>query len=707
MWCMTGSPVTKKILGVAVVVFGALSLLLGATPALAGDSWSPETELAEIQKEIAETGADWEARITNASFIPPEERRAQLCGYAPAPPDRPMKSIAETIPLPGRDLPESWDWRTMDGTTPAKDQYGCGSCWAFTAVGALEAAYRIAFGQIQLFSEQQCISCNEDGAGCNGGFQETCYDLWSWFGAVTESCFPYTSNDNTPCTMSECPIPVRVLEYTSSGTSMDAMKTAIMTHPIGVSVYAANSMFYYGGGCYSGPNAETDHTVLLCGWDDNECGGDGAWLVKNSWGDDWGMEGFGWFRYGTCGLTGPGYTLDLEKATNQRVAYRDHAVLDANGYLDPGETCTIEITVTNYAWGSANNVTATLTSLTPGITVIDDTASFPNLGIWATGTSDAPHFTVEVGSGVDQGTVAEFELVTECDGDGYTSQFRDFISEVTVIYENDFEGDVTGWSQVPAGGDWMLGEPHVFNNHWDPYDCFSGTHLYGTDLNTHPYLYDGLYANSVTRNYLQSPSIDCSGQSGVHLFFRRWLTNENAEWDQARIRVGGVVSWINDETDWHLDRYWVPMILDISDVADSNAAVTISFDQLSDEFWKFGGWNIDDFKIVATNAVGQGVDDEDDLAAVGLRVQTYPNPFAPAATLRFAVPNGADQATLQIFDANGRMVRSIHEGSVTPGTHVFTWTGTDEAGSSVPAGTYYCRASADGQSSVSKMIRLR
>lgn len=74
------------------------------------------------------------------------------------------------VSLLGGDLPDSVDWRTKGAVLPVQDQGRCGSCWAFSAIGAMEGAHFIASGKQVKLSEQQCVDCVTEDKGCNGGW---------------------------------------------------------------------------------------------------------------------------------------------------------------------------------------------------------------------------------------------------------------------------------------------------------------------------------------------------------------------------------------------------------------------------------------------------------------------------------------------------------------------------------------------------------
>ena len=191
------------------------------------------------------------------------------------------------------------------------------------------------------------------------------------------------------------------------------------------------------------------------------------------------------------------------------------------------------------------------------------------------------------------------------EGFGPGSSWYSFLVGNTVrIYFNDFDGSGDeGWTHVYGGGtsnnhdDWQRGAPH--GQAGDPSSAFSGNNIWGNDLGASGW--NGEYQSNVNIR-LVSPAIDCSGQTGVRLRYRRQLSVEDYTYDQAKLRVGGTVLWENPTGTNHADNGWVLHDLDISAQADNNAALTVRFELRSDGGLEFGGWNIDDFEIYSVSA---------------------------------------------------------------------------------------------------------
>jgi C1A family cysteine protease len=232
----------------------------------------------------------------------------QLCGTR-VPEDWQM-GVPIIAPAPAKSLPAEFDWRDSSGTTPIRNQGGCGSCWAFATVGALECNIKIKGGVDVDLSEQWLVSCNQDGWGCGGGWFAHDYHEWKadpcgGTGAVLEAYFPYEAA-NLPC---DCPYPHSYLinDWAFIGgvdPPIASIKQAIMDFgPVSVCVYVNNAFQGYTGGVFNGcQEGGCNHAVCLVGWDDNQ-GDSGVWFMRNSWGPGWGESGYMRIPYG-CSIIG-------------------------------------------------------------------------------------------------------------------------------------------------------------------------------------------------------------------------------------------------------------------------------------------------------------------------------------------------------------------------------------------------------------------
>ncbi len=267
-----------------------------------------EAELALIRAAIERTGADWTANHTTMSGMSVEELASRCgCEYPPE-----VRAVLDTLrPKPedlGRRYPTQWDWRTMGGTTSVKNQGDCGSCWAFSAVGATEANLRINEGVVYDLSEQQGLDCNTYGSTCDGGWPGAVFAVFDDPGAVLESCIPYVA-DETGCRQDQCEKVVIIDGYQTIAGNVDSYKAAIMEGPISTCYTVYEDFDEYDGGCYTHTwgAVVAGHCVTIVGWDDTMCGGSGAWICKNSWGGSWGIAGYFYIRYNEVGINSGGH----------------------------------------------------------------------------------------------------------------------------------------------------------------------------------------------------------------------------------------------------------------------------------------------------------------------------------------------------------------------------------------------------------------
>lgn len=260
------------------------------------------------------------------------------------------KLTAATVQGACSNTAASFDWRTANGATPVRNQGACGSCWAFSTLGAFEGAFRIKNNVSPDSSEQDLLDCNPWGYSCLGGW-------WAFqhlidTGIAREAVYPYTAAQGTCKTSVVRPCKATVWGYVSSSAipSVSSLKQAMCQYgPLSAAVlvtpffqaytggvlneqantWQASTQYNYGslikapsGNIYVAVNAGTsgstepswpvpstanpsgsvtdgtvtwtflgtvNHGVTLIGWDDSKS----AWLIKNSWGTTWGTTG-GW-----------------------------------------------------------------------------------------------------------------------------------------------------------------------------------------------------------------------------------------------------------------------------------------------------------------------------------------------------------------------------------------------------------------------------
>jgi len=258
-----------------------------------------QTTLARIERNNAKGNKVF--GITKYSALTPAEFK-QLLGYVPRE-DAPEKTYFEIV---GGKAPTSFDWRTQNGVTPVKDQGQCGSCWAFSTVENVESIYMIKNGLSSLapLSVQEVVDCDTSDSGCNGGDPPTAYDyIVSAGGLEADSDYPYTAQDGS-CAFDSSKVKVQISGHKSVANDEGAMQDALVNQgPLSICVDAEPWQDYTGGILLASQcDTSLDHCVQAVGYDVGASSP--YWLVRNSWGADWGESGYIRLQYGqdTCGL---------------------------------------------------------------------------------------------------------------------------------------------------------------------------------------------------------------------------------------------------------------------------------------------------------------------------------------------------------------------------------------------------------------------
>uniref|UniRef100_A0AAY5EQS7 Cathepsin L.1 n=1 Tax=Electrophorus electricus TaxID=8005 RepID=A0AAY5EQS7_ELEEL len=211
----------------------------------------------------------------------------------------------------GAVLPDTVDWRDKGYVTDVKDQKQCGSCWAFSATGALEGQTFRKAGKLMSLSEQQLVDCSGDygNMGCGGGLMDQAFDYIKDNGGIdTEESYPYEAVDGE-CRFKPDSVAATCTGYVdiTSGDE-DALKEAVATiGPVSVAIDAGHSSFQLYDSGDSSPmmnepecsSTDLDHGVLVVGY-----GSDSGQVIN--WGIDWGQEGYIMMsrnKHNQCGIT--------------------------------------------------------------------------------------------------------------------------------------------------------------------------------------------------------------------------------------------------------------------------------------------------------------------------------------------------------------------------------------------------------------------
>ena len=233
---------------------------------------------------------------------------------------KPAPVDEKTLELASK-LPDSFDWRNVNGVSyvsPIRNQGSCGSCYAFASMAMSEARLRIYSNNTQqtVFSTQDIVECSQYSQGCDGGFPYLVGGKYAEdYGLVEEQCNPYRGVDGK-CNTKTCPRKYST-KYNYIGGFYGACNEASMkvelvnNGPIAVSFEVYDDFLNYKAGVYHhtflkdnknfpfNPFELTNHVVIIVGYGTDKNTKEPYWLVKNSWGTSWGEEGFFRIRRGT------------------------------------------------------------------------------------------------------------------------------------------------------------------------------------------------------------------------------------------------------------------------------------------------------------------------------------------------------------------------------------------------------------------------
>ncbi len=319
----------------------------------------PSLSLAGVKKELRIKQQKWKASNNSIANLSDSEKRLML--------GVPLSSIEEPenygkhLDTLAEVLPEEFDWRSNNNKnfiSPVKNQGRCGSCVAFAVASTFESQMNIVTNSPSLpwaFSPQHLFSCG--GGTCASGWQATyAIDFLNYKGIPEEACFPYKSGamgEDIDCkqTCSDAKSrsvigDLRVRSQVFTGASIEQVKQALLGGPVISTFKVFEDFYFYKSGVYRHTTGKVKggHAVMIIGWSNSNK----AWIVRNSWGTDWGISGdflIAWDDPGYLG--GTFYGLEPAKNFSAVVLEGPHNNAYQNG------TTTFTVKTTNSALSEA------------------------------------------------------------------------------------------------------------------------------------------------------------------------------------------------------------------------------------------------------------------------------------------------------------------------------------------------------------------
>ncbi|MBN1257914.1 MAG: surface layer protein B [Planctomycetes bacterium] len=308
--------------------------------------------IAQETLKIAPRNPAFVSHLVKIQSAPAGSPAGNYTGFLPSPRDKSyLQEQGIKYQILGLGFSPSYDLRDYAKLTPVRDQGAYSTCWTFGAYGSMESC--LLPGESRNFSENNMANLHgyDWGYDYGGNLEMAMAYLARWSGPVEETADPYPNPGGSPTGL-----PVQkhtqriiILPDRASASDNDAIKEAIETYgAIFSSMYWSSSRYnsstygyYYSGTAYS------NHAITIVGWDDNYSksnfiprrpSGDGAFIVRNSWGPSWGEGGYFYISYEDTRIgTTNGVFSGVEPADNYTSIYQYDPLgwVDSVGYIDP------------------------------------------------------------------------------------------------------------------------------------------------------------------------------------------------------------------------------------------------------------------------------------------------------------------------------------------------------------------------------------
>ncbi|NXS45498.1 CATL1 protein, partial [Balaeniceps rex] len=312
---------------------GAMSVPLGLLLALLGCAAAPDPALEEawegwkslhakeypgeaegVRREVWEKNLrriqqhNWEESQGQHAFrlamnhygdLTDEEFNQLLNGFTPVQQEEAAPLFQALVALK---TPVEVDWRVKGYVTPVKNQGHCGSCWAFSATGALEGLVFNQTGKLAVLSEQNLIDCSRKlgNNGCHGGYMTRAFQYVRNNGGLnSEHVYPYMATDTSSCQYNprDRAANCSAVWLVAQGSEVALEQAVAAVGPVSVAVDASSFHFhFYKSGIFSSMfcSQQVNHGMLAVGYGTSQEHGHNVsyWILKNSWSEVWGEQGY-------------------------------------------------------------------------------------------------------------------------------------------------------------------------------------------------------------------------------------------------------------------------------------------------------------------------------------------------------------------------------------------------------------------------------
>ncbi|MFH1220394.1 MAG: C1 family peptidase [Candidatus Eisenbacteria bacterium] len=612
-------------------------------------------------------------------------------------------------PKLGSQAPPSFDWRNYNGQnwmTPVKNQGLCGSCWAFAAVGAVEAGFNILNNNPTLdydLSEQQLVSDCCRAGDCNGGRPQGALYHAGDPGLDFEVNFPYTAA-NGPCQMLVDPQASNGVNIIAGGAN--EMKEYISsTGPVIAQIDISDGYWDLSSCVYRGPGTSLNHEVVILGYDD----AGGYWIAKNSNGTSWPagvpqcVDG-GYFKigYGECGIESYVYypIMDANAPVQCGKIIKENTALSQD-LLNCPETA-LFIGGRNLTLDGANHQITGDASQWSGIT-IDNTEYALNQAYLNNNKCGVTVQNCRI-RGFAYGIHLNFTGLSSSQGNYLVNNTAEYNSTSGIYLSNSSYNELT--SNTVNNNSSGIAVQYSSNNNKLTSNTANNNGGDGIYIGTTAYPSDsialignvcndngrgGIFLIGSSNSTLTENHLSNNTSYGVRLYFARY----NTFYRNVFVKTAGTNAY---ETSNCSGNSW--------DHADSG------------NYWDDFSTNEGYPYTYVIAGPGDGVDHFPNGGAAGVLredvkgrgritfLEISPSPFKYVANIRFGL-DGPSALLVRIYDTSGRMVTELGRPEVKGGEHTVSWDGRDARGEPMASGFYFCRIEAGGTTQTRKIILAR